>query len=353
MIGKMRVLLTQIDGKLPNLALMRLSTYYKSLGADVHFTRVVRAPTKRKSPPHFDRVYASSLFKFSSKKIERLKMSYPDAIIGGTGAERQSRLIIPEVYDYSLYPEFEDSIGFSQRGCRLKCVFCMVPETEGPMKNNMTINEIWRGGKHPKRIVLLDNDFFGQEFWREKSNEIIDGKFKVNFTQGINIRLINDEQADYLSRMKYYNTKFSSRRVYTAFDNMRDKKIFLRGIQSMIRAKIKPFHIMVYMLVGHWPGETFDEIIVRYNIMNDMGLLPYPMVWDKTDFRLRAFQRWIVRGYYRFIPWANFEWPNKKDYPKHSETPRMKDWQKKEEEERKRQMARSKLAGAGVSTNKG
>src|ERR1700729_4591710 len=33
--------------------------------------------------------------------------------------------------DYSIYPAFDASIGFTQRGCRLKCGFCVVPKKEG------------------------------------------------------------------------------------------------------------------------------------------------------------------------------------------------------------------------------
>src|SRR6266436_1647510 len=33
--------------------------------------------------------------------------------------------------DYSLYPKFTGSLGFTQRGCRLSCKFCVVPIKEG------------------------------------------------------------------------------------------------------------------------------------------------------------------------------------------------------------------------------
>lgn len=37
----MRVRLTQIDGKLPNLALMKLAHYHRARGDDVHFSKSV------------------------------------------------------------------------------------------------------------------------------------------------------------------------------------------------------------------------------------------------------------------------------------------------------------------------
>jgi radical SAM superfamily enzyme YgiQ (UPF0313 family) len=36
--------------------------------------------------------------------------------------------------DYSLYPGFDYSIGFSTRGCFRNCHFCVVPEKEGMFK---------------------------------------------------------------------------------------------------------------------------------------------------------------------------------------------------------------------------
>ena len=57
------------------------------------------------------------------------------------------------------------------------------------------IHQIWRGEPHPKEIILMDNDFFGQPGWQEKADEILEGGFKVNFNQGMNARLIHEEGA--------------------------------------------------------------------------------------------------------------------------------------------------------------
>ena len=50
-----------------------------------------------------------------------------------------------EAYDYSIYPEFTGSIGFTARGCRLRCGFCVVPRKEGKPRPINTIANIWRG----------------------------------------------------------------------------------------------------------------------------------------------------------------------------------------------------------------
>ena len=53
----MKIRLTQLDGKLPNLALMKLSHWHKARGDDVYFER---RPTPTLFEPKYDRVYASA-----------------------------------------------------------------------------------------------------------------------------------------------------------------------------------------------------------------------------------------------------------------------------------------------------
>jgi hypothetical protein len=65
----MKVRLTQIDGALPNLALMKLSHFHRSRGDEVHFTRSV---DRDLFDPAYDRVYGSVLFDFSGDRLERL-----------------------------------------------------------------------------------------------------------------------------------------------------------------------------------------------------------------------------------------------------------------------------------------
>ncbi|NDA91112.1 MAG: hypothetical protein EBY20_09500, partial [Alphaproteobacteria bacterium] len=230
--------LSQIDGKFPNLALMKLSHWHKANGDAVYFERGI---TKGMFEPEYDIVYGSAIFSTSTKKIEQFKSNFPSAIIGGTGTnetatvEATLNLSEYEYYDYEIYPDFDGSIGFSQRGCRLRCKFCVVPKKEGKNVNSNTIYNIWKQNpkNKGKKIHLLDNDFFGQPNWQEKANEIIDGNYRVCFNQGINIRLIDDEGASYLSRMKFRDDSFKKKRIYTAWDNKRDEAIFLKGINCI------------------------------------------------------------------------------------------------------------------------
>lgn len=309
------VRITQIDGALPNLALMRLASYHKARGDTVHFERAGR---KYHDEPDYDVVYASSIFKFSADKIEKLKRYFPDAIIGGTGSDsgRMVETIIGDHIglDYSAYQNFTASLGFTQRGCRLNCSFCVVPKKEGKPTAAKTVNQIWRGPGFPKHLHLLDNDFFSiKDWWQERIEEIRAGDFKVSFTQGINVRVITDDVAAALASVQYRDDSFSRRRLYTAWDNVGEENSFFRGVDRLERNGVPPKHLMAFMLVGFAPDETQESIHHRFQRMVGRGIMPYPMVYDcrATDPQrykdLKKFQRWAVTGLYRAVPFSDYD----------------------------------------------
>lgn len=304
------VRLTQLDGKLPNLALMHLAHYHKAQGDEIVFTR---SPYRHLDEPTYKTVYASAIFKFSQTRVERMRAEFPDAIISGTGAGNPVNVedIVGDHvgYDYSPYPKFTGSMGFTQRGCRLSCKFCVVPGKEGKARSVASIYDIWRGPGYPKHLHLLDNDFFGQpeDQWRERLREIREGGFKVCLNQGINVRMIDDTSAEALASIEYRDDSFSKRRLYTAWDNLKDEAVFFRGIDTLERHGIPPKHVMAYMLIGFDKKETWDRIHHRFNAMVARGVMPYPMVFDHTRLDLKRFQRWAVTGMYRAFPFSEYD----------------------------------------------
>ena len=314
----MNVRLIQIDGKLPNLALMKLAHWHRSQGDFVYLTRRVMPDLFER---HYDLVYASAIFAFSAPRLKRFQDQWPDAIIGGTGTqelhtvEKFIRSNTPqyEHYDYIDYPNYPYSIGFLQRGCRLKCKFCVVPTKEGKPKQSMTVAELWRGDPHPKKLHILDNDFFGVPGWQNHIKDIQKGGFKVCLNQGINVRLIDDEAAEALASIEYRDDQFTKRRVYTAWDNLKDEKIFFRGVDTLERGGIPAKHVMVYMLVGYDKAETWERLLYRYDAMRARGVMPYPMVYENKSYdgdkrTLKHFQRWAIRlSQSGAIKWSDYD----------------------------------------------
>jgi hypothetical protein len=332
--GSMNVRLTHIDGKLPNLALMKLAHRHRSLGDEIYFTKKVERGLLE--PPVYGRVYGSAIFSQSADRVRAFLKEFPGATVGGTWNPGEPLTVeavlgVPEYecYDYSIYPDFDASIGFTQRGCRLKCGFCVVPKKEGKPRSINTIADIWRGTNpdrvepYPKHLHLLDNDFFGQprEQWEARLDEIRSGGFKVCLNQGINIRLIDEDAAQSLATIPYYDDAFKTRRLYTAWDNLKDEKIFMRGVERLAAAGIPPSHLMVYMLIGWDKTETWDRVFYRFNRMVELGIRPYPMVYGERGQTLPLgghnkrighrtlgeFQRWVIRKSYNFIPFEEYD----------------------------------------------
>lgn len=307
----MRIRITQIDGKLPNVALMKLSHWHKAQGDEVVVTRVL---DRDMFDGHFDRVYGSTIFScFGAERLQRFERAWPEAIVGGTGSfntqtvEQVIGLDEYEHLDYEGWPDFEHSIGFTQRGCRLKCKFCVVPAKEGKNRSVNTIEALWRGDPYPKNLLLLDNDFFGQAEWRERIKEIREGDYRVCFSQGINVRLIDDAAAEALASIKYRDTKFTRSRLYTAWDNLRDEKVFFNGVDRLERHGVPPRNLMAYMLVGYDPLETWERLWHRFNAMGARGIKPYVMVYHQSRKDLKRFQRWANMGLYRIVPFEQYD----------------------------------------------
>lgn len=303
------VRITQLDGTLPNLALMRIAAWHKATGDDIRFTR---SPYRHLDEPAYSAVYGSAIFKFSAERVERFRLEWPNAILGGTGTGTTLTVeaipgFVESGLDYDLYPDFTASIGFTQRGCRLSCKFCVVPGKEGKPQSVATVVDLWRGEPWPRHLHLLDNDFFGAPGWQDRISEIRDGGFKVSFTQGINVRAMTDEVAAAIASVEYRDNKFTQRRLYTAWDNLKDEEVFFRGVDTLERHGVPPRHLMAFMLVGFDKKETWDRIFHRFNRMVARGILPYPMPFDQSRRDLKKFQRWAVTGLYRAVPFDQYD----------------------------------------------
>lgn len=291
---------------------MRLAAYHRDRLDTVILRRAdnPRLLEPNLGDPAWGRVYASAIFERTRPACERVRFLYPNAIIGGTGWDVALSLADVGVpsgpLDYSDYSSFRQSLGFTQRGCRLRCPFCVVPRKEGRVRGEGTIYDIWRGEPWPRELILLDNDFFGQPAWAARLIEIEEGGFKVSFTQGINARMLTDETAAAIARVDYRDDSMRARRIYTAWDNRKDEARLFYGLKALVSHGVKPDHIMVYILVGYWPDETHEARDYRRLRLREFGARPYPMPYVRTP-ELVGFQRWVIGAYDKRIPWADWE----------------------------------------------
>ena len=272
-----RVGLIQIDGKLPNLALLKLASFHRQKGDEVFFIDL--------SSLKIDKWYGSKIF------------------MGGSGYDLKQKLpegIEEQVPDYEKF-NMDYSMVFTSRGCPRNCDFCIVKPKEG----NFYDCDFSKDIKHSKCIVM-DNNFLASEHWKEKLKFFINNKIKVSFNQGLDIRLIDDEKAEMLSKVNYYNGKFSEKRLYFSFDDPKLEEIFKEKIKILLKY-IRPKDIMVYILCGF--NTKFSEDMHRFEVVREYGCKPFIMIYNnkKTDQRLRDFARWVNRFVYKISKFEDYK----------------------------------------------
>lgn len=285
----MKIGLFDIDSKYHNLALMKLSTYYKNKGHEVEFYNPLWAET-------YNRVFVSKIF----KKKNRENMYIPiNAICGGSGFDLKTKLpkkiehIIP---DYSLY-NLDYSLGFTTRGCIRNCGFCIVRQKEDNIKEHAEVEEF----KNPKSniIVLLDNNFLALPSHIKKLQKYINKGWKMDFNQGLDIRLINKENAGLLAKVKHY------KQIHFAWDQMSYEKEVKEGLNVLFKAGISPQHIMIFILCNY--DTTFEEDLFRYKELNSLNVTPFIMIYGKGNREIRRFARFVNRRWIsRACKWEEY-----------------------------------------------
>lgn len=294
----MKVGLFNIDSKIPNLALMKLSSFHKAQGDSVYIN----------TAGDFSKVYISTLFTKNNHITRRYLSFYPEACVGGTGWDINASLpsdiehIMP---DYALF-NVGYSVGYLTRGCIRKCPFCIVPEKEGLIRWNAQLNEFL----HPShdKVLLLDNNLLAYEGSRDILEDLRARQIAVCFTAGLDIRLVDEEKARLLAGVNARDLKFTKKRYYFAFDHISEENDVRSGIDNLlINAGVKPGHMMFYVLTGF--SSTLEEDMYRVRILAELGVDIYVMLHEKgKGSRVnREFQRWVnlpcMRKKYSFLEW--------------------------------------------------
>ena len=291
-----RIGLLDVDSKIPNLALMKISAWHKAQGDRVDWY----VPLESND---FDQVYASKIFDFSDGSM----LDYDRMIVGGTGSESAQALpaeIENMQPDYDLYG-YPHSIGFAMRGCRLRCPFCVVPAKEGRARSAWTIEDIWQY-RDSKHVVLLDNDFFGNPEWPDRLDEIRRFNLTVNFNQGLNVRNLHEHQARELASVRFRNYAGTAKRIHFAWDDPRHEKLIRRGLERVFAAGIAPRYVTVYVLIGYWSTPAQD--LHRVELLRSYGVDPYAMPYDKFDRYQINFTRWVNnKRLFKTIPFSRYD----------------------------------------------
>jgi len=285
-----RIGLIDIDGKMPNIALMKLSAYYKSKGYEVERTTPIMAGT-------YDKVFASKIFTWSA-----MPALPENAVIGGTGYDLSIELF-PEIDmlcpDYSLYPELNYSVGFLTRGCNRQCPWCFVPAKEGNIRPYMDIEEF---AKH-RDVVLLDNNVLACEHGLRQLEKIGKYGFRIDFNQGLDARLIDDSVARLLAKIKWLKP------VRLACDTVSVVPVVRKAIETLRWHNVHPSRYFVYMLVT----EDINSALERAKFLKGMNVDPFAQPYRPPDGEepgdiQKDFSRWVNhKAIFNSVEWENYK----------------------------------------------
>jgi len=281
-----KILLVDIDSKIPNLALMKISAWHKAQGDLVGFG--IQNP---------DKVYISCVFTKNSEQARGVSTYYPDAEIdiGGSGISITKTLTkeIEQIKpDYDLYSS-EYSQGYTTRGCIRKCPFCIVPEKEGKIQEWQHPAEF-----HDPRFdtcMIMDNNLFAaSDNWQAKVfSWFIDNKIKMLSPQGWDIRLLTEEKLRRLKAVRHAGN------IHFAWDNITDEKAVERGITLLKGAGFNLKHdVQFYVLAGY--NTTFEQDLYRCEKLKEWGTNAFVMPYKKTP-QINALARWANK---KWLFWA-------------------------------------------------
>lgn len=271
----MRVSLVDVDSRIPNLALMRASTWHKKRGDEV----------KLGYDPLFDDpdiCYASKMFDFTA---EPQYMPDCETLKGGPGYSLTAKMPFEDydriMPDYSLYG-CDYAIGRFTRGCPNRCPWCVVPKMDGnEVRHVADLTDFWQG---QKVVRLLDDNIMADadEFIRDCGQLSRAGVHVI--WEALDIRLVTDETARALASVR------TEKSINFAWDGHGQDDAIPSGIETLERSGIKPWRLMFYVLVGFNTDREYD--LHRIYTLRDMGANPFVMPFDKSDRYQKDLARW-------------------------------------------------------------
>ncbi len=279
--------LIDIEPTVFNTALMQIASYHRGEGDEVRWAVPLEYD-------RFDMLYCSSLFDFTDKS-----QVPAGAMCGGTGFNYRDTLpssIADCDLDYSIYPDCKTSYIWFSRGCRRNCPFCVVRRKEGKVRAVKPKNLNPDGGY----ITVMDNDLFGSPQWGHAVRWLLNTGRAVDIQQGIDIRSITDNQCMWLKDLRH------EKQIRFAWDRFADRDDIMDGVERLLR-HVKAWRLMCYVLIGFDSSEAED--LIRVCAMQEKGIDPFVMPYNRQDPYQKAFARWVNRPeIFNSVAWKDYKY---------------------------------------------
>ena len=275
---------------------MKISAWHKAKGDHVEWYSPMFGG-------HYDIVYMSKVFSFSPDYEYFINA---DLVIKGGSGYAIKLVDGIEVYDknididlpyevehimpdYSIYycdDDFMDgkltklgiqhretAYGFMSRGCPRGCSFCHVKAKEGLCSVKFAdLNEFWSG---QKVIELCDPNTLACKDWENILQQLIDSKAKVNFNQGLDIRMMTEQKARMLNDIRI-------EAIHFAWDRWEDKDLIQPRFEKFREiSKVRNKDLQVYVLCNY--NTTHEQDLYRVEWLKEHGFAPYVTIYNKPS----------------------------------------------------------------------
>jgi hypothetical protein len=128
----------------------------------------------------------------------------------------------------------------------------------------MDVDEIAIEGRH--KLVLMDNNILAAgDYAKEQFNKIIDRGYRVDFNQALDARLVTDEFAMLLAKMKWLD----SNRIRFGCDTPRQIEECERAIEMIVGYGFKGQFFLYTMLNGNFT-ESFNRVNYWWKRMREI-----------------------------------------------------------------------------------
>lgn len=148
------------------------------------------------------------------------------------------------------------------------------------------LSEFWNGQKY---IKLLDPNPIAAPEWKDNLQQLINSKAYVDFTQGVDIRMMTPEKAERIRQIKV-------KAVHFAWDRYEDRDMIVPRFKAF--KEVTGWHrskLIVYVLTNY--NTTLEQDLERIYTLKSLGYSPDVRIYEKYNLQdghiLRKLQRYV------------------------------------------------------------